>query len=66
MEYVTPPGSTEPTIGIEYWVVFNYKKTGKDYSLRSHSNELYIQKGHPIIGTLNGQNQGELTMRLLA
>jgi hypothetical protein len=70
MEYVTPPGSTEPSIGIEYWVVFNFKKgkTDKkeDRTLRSHSNELYVHRGHPIVGVLNGQNQGELTARLLA
>src|SRR5262249_3281218 len=30
MEFVTPPGSTEPSIGIEYWVVFNFKKIKKN------------------------------------
>jgi hypothetical protein len=66
MEYVTPPGATEPSIGIEYWVVFNFKKVKKEVTLRGHSNELYIHKGHPVVGVLNGQNQGELTARLLS
>src|SRR5262249_25581182 len=54
MEYVTPPGSTDPSIGIEYWVVFNFKKVKKDVTLRSHSNELYVHRGHPVVGVLNG------------
>jgi hypothetical protein len=66
MEYITPPNSTEPSIGIEYWVVFNFKKVKKEVTLRGHSNELYVHKGHPIVGVLNGQNQGELTARLLS
>ena len=67
MEYHVPPGTEDPTIGIEYWVVFNYRKSskGKKILLRSHSNELFVTKGHPIIGTLNGQNQGELTAHIL-
>jgi len=69
MEFVVPPGTTEPCIGIEYWVVFNYKKVSgskkDDVIIRPHSNELYVQTGHPIIGTLNGQNQGEMTAQLL-
>src|SRR5213075_1977281 len=67
MEYVTPPGSTDPSIGIEYWVVFNFKKVKKEeVTLRSQSNELYVHRGHPILGVLNGQNQGELTAKLLS
>ncbi len=69
MEYVTPPGSTTPSIGIEYWVVYAFRKGPKgkegEQILRPASSEVYSQKGHPIIGTLNGQNQGELTTRLL-
>ncbi len=67
MEYVVPLGGNDPSIGIEYWVVFNYKKgkPGKPPTLRADSNELFIQTGHPIIGTLNGQNQGDLTASLL-
>lgn len=66
MEYVVPLGEQDATIGIEYWVVLNYRKSKKDQViLRSQSNELYIQTGHPILGTLNGQNQGERTAQLL-
>jgi len=69
MEYVVPYGTPDASVGIEYWVVLNYRKgrAGKrdEVVLRPHSNELYLQTGHPIIGTLNGQNQGELTAQLL-
>jgi hypothetical protein len=69
MEYVSPLGTDGTTIGIEYWVVLNYRKKGSgdkgEIILRPDSNELYIQKGHPIVGTLNGQNQGERTGLLL-
>lgn len=65
MEYVVPSGSTEPCIGIEYWVVFNYeKKKNGDFVLRSDSNALFVQRKHPIIFTLNGQNQGELSANI--
>jgi hypothetical protein len=65
MEYVAPHGSTDPSIGIEYWVVFNYRKSGDQITLRPRSNEIYTQPNHPIIFTLNGQNQGEMTGHLL-
>jgi hypothetical protein len=66
MEFVVPSGSMEASIGIEYWVVFSYKKRkDEEPELRSHSNELFVQHGYPIIGTLNGQNQGESTGQLL-
>jgi hypothetical protein len=67
MEYITPHGSTHASIGIEYWVVFAYRKAAKKDALvlRPSSNELFAQLNHPIIGTLNGQNQGELTSKLL-
>jgi hypothetical protein len=69
MEFIVPPGTQDPCIGIEYWVVFNYRKGSgakkDELILRPHSNELYIQTGHPIIGTMNGQNQGEMTTQLL-
>ena len=64
MEYIVPSGSTEPCIGIEYWVVWAFRKKGDEYELRGHSNELFVQQGHPIIGTMNGQNQGETTAQL--
>lgn len=65
MEYLVPPGATDASIGIEYWVVFNYRKSNERIVLRSHSNELFVLKGFPIVGTLNGQNQGELSARHL-
>jgi len=65
MEYIVPSGSVDACIGLEYWVVFGYRKKGNDYELRSYSNELFIQQGHPIVGTMNGQNQGEITAHLL-
>lgn len=65
MEFVVPSGATEASIGIEYWVVFAHKKKGDELELRSHSNELFVQHGYPIIGTMNGQNQGEHTGQLL-
>jgi hypothetical protein len=65
MEYVTPHGGTAPTIGIEYWVVFASKKGKEGQVLRHSSSELFAQPRHPIIGTLNGQNQGELTAKTL-
>lgn len=67
MEYFVPQGALEPCIGIEYWVVLNYRKSAKkgEIILRAQSNELYVQTGHPILGTLNGQNQGEMTAQIL-
>jgi hypothetical protein len=66
MEYVTPLGAEDASVGIEYWVVLNQKKLKTDeYVLRAHSHELFVETGHPIIGTLNGQNQGQLSARLL-
>ncbi len=66
--YVKPYNAPIACIKIEYWVVFNYekktnKKTGKEYyDLRPESNSLYVQKKHLAVLTLNGQNQGELTI----
>ena len=66
MEYVVPPSSTQASIGIEYWVIFaERKKKGDEYHLRSYSNELFVQQGFPIVGTLNGQNQGEHSAALI-
>jgi hypothetical protein len=70
--FITPYGANFPCIRIEYWVVFNYekkkhKRTGVEYKdLRSDSNALYVQRKHPAILTLNGQNQGELTVSQVA
>ena len=66
--FIKPFGATTPCVKIEYWVIFNYekkknKKTGKEYKdLRTDSNALYVQKKHFAVFTLNGQNQGELTI----
>lgn len=60
MEFIVPLGASSPCIGIEYWVVLNHRKVKDRIQLRGQSNELYLQRGHPIVGTLNGQNQGEL------
>jgi len=65
MEFVVPQGATEPCIGIEYWVVLNYRKRKEQMVLRPQSNELFVQTNYPIVGTLNGQNQGELSSQLL-
>jgi hypothetical protein len=68
MEYISPLGSDETSIGVEYWVVLNYRKDQQKKGgvvLRPNSSELYIQRGHPIVGTMNGQNQGEKTAQLL-
>lgn len=65
MEYITPLGGDRPCIGVEYWVVFAFKKKGERLEMRSNSSELFVQPNHPIIGTLNGQTQGELTAQFL-
>lgn len=69
MEYVVPVGTDEACVGIEYWVILatrKAKRKGKEETiLRSQSNELYVQPNHPIIATMNGQNQGELTAKLI-
>ena len=68
MEFHVPFGSLDPCIGIEYWVVFHYRKAkvkGKEISKLRQSHETFVEKGHPIIVTVNGQNQGQLTMRLI-
>jgi hypothetical protein len=62
MEFIVPSGSDQPTIGVEYWVVLAYRKgkEGGEDVLRSNSAELFVQPHYPIIGTMNGQTQGEL------
>lgn len=68
MEFFSLRPGEEPTTGIEYWVVHHYKKSKKDgkegYVLRPNSIDNFVDPAHPIIGTLNGQNQGELTARI--
>jgi hypothetical protein len=65
MEYVVPFGSEEPSIGIEYWVVLNYRKSQGKPVLRGSSNDLFVQPNHPVVATMNGQNQGELSGQIL-
>jgi hypothetical protein len=65
MEFVVPQGTSEPCVGIEYWVVLNYRKRKDQMVLRPQSNELFVQTNYPIVGTLNGQNQGELSAQIL-
>jgi len=66
--YIRPFGATTECVKIEYWVVYNYekkknKKTGEEYyDLRGESNSLYVQRRHLAVLTMNGQNQGELTV----
>lgn len=69
MEFFAPHGTQDPCIGIELWVIFNYRKgrgDNKDQTvLRPHSNELFVMTGQPVVATLNGQNQGEMPAALL-
>lgn len=68
MEYFSLHSGEAATTGIEYWVVNHYRKSkkgGKDeVVLRSNSIDSFVDPHHPIIGTLNGQNQGELNSRI--
>jgi len=50
MEFVVPTGSVDASVGVEYWVVFGFRKKGSDTELRGHSNELFVQHGYPIVG----------------
>lgn len=63
MEYIVPAGSDRACIGVEYWVVLAYKNKDDD-QLRSNSAEVFVQGNHPIVGTLNGQTQGELSAQM--
>ncbi len=64
MEYFSLHSGEPPNTGIEYWVVNHFRKSkkgGKDeLVLRANSIDSFVQPTHPIVGTLNGQNQGEL------
>lgn len=66
IEYVAVQDGGDPCIAIELWAVFAYRKRkGGGQGLRPQSSELYVQSNHPIVFTLNGQNQGELTGQFL-
>ncbi|MBL7876766.1 MAG: hypothetical protein JNL53_13955 [Cyclobacteriaceae bacterium] len=69
--FIKPYGATSTCIKVEYWVAFNYrkkkdKKSGEEYyDLRGDSNALFVQSRHLAVLTVNGQNQGELTVTQL-
>jgi hypothetical protein len=65
MEYFSPHGGLEPTIGIEYWVVFAYRKSKGGFERRGYSCELFVNRLYPIVGTVNGQNHGELSAQII-
>ncbi len=62
-ELVSLRAETNPNVGIEYWVIFSERKS-KDKIISRPSSELFVERGHPIIGTLYGQNHGEQTDRI--
>ena len=64
-EMVSPRGDEGASIGIEYWVVLARRKSGDKYQLRSFSNDLFVDRTHPIIGTMNGQNHGQLSGKII-
>lgn len=68
MEYFSLHPGESATTSIEYWVVNHYRKSKKggkeEIVLRSNSIDSFVDPHHPIVGTLNGQNQGELTARI--
>lgn len=68
MEYFSLHPGEAATTGIEYWVVNHYRKSKKggreEVVLRPNSIDSFVDPLHPIVGTLNGQNQGELTSRI--
>jgi hypothetical protein len=59
-QLVSLRSDSTPCVGIEYWVMLSERKTGDKITLRQ-SSELFVDRGHPIIGTLHGQNQGDRT-----
>ena len=63
-EMVSLLPDSSPSVGIEYWVVLNRRKSGEKLVLRN-SSELFVERGHPFVGTLHGQNHGDRTDLLL-
>lgn len=66
--FIKPHGAQTACVKVEYWVAFNSRKKQnadgtEQLDLRSESNTLFVQKRHFTILTLNGQNQGELTIK---
>ncbi len=61
LEFIAPPGSNDPCIGVEWWVVFSWRKE-QDGRLELRSGtEQFADRDHPIIFTYHGQDHGELT-----
>ena len=65
LEMVSPLPDSEPSVGIEYWVVYSRRKTATGERLQTYSNSRFVTQDRPIVGTLNGQNQGEQTTLLI-
>lgn len=64
--WIRPLSTEEPSLGVEYWVVFSaIKNNGQANSQRARPNDLFLDPAHPVIGTMNGQNHGELTSRII-
>ncbi len=65
--WLRPFPGEEPSLAVEYWVVFSShnKQNGSQASQRMRPHDLFVDPAHPIIGTLNGQNHGELTARII-
>lgn len=64
-EMVNPLSEAEPSVAVEYWVAVNIRERKGRIGPRRYSNALFVDPYHPTIGTLHGQNQGELTSRLI-
>lgn len=62
-ELVSLRSDVNPNVGIEYWVILSDRKSNNKIISRP-SSELFVERGHPIIGTLYGQNHGDQTDRL--
>lgn len=65
MEDIVPLGSEDSRLGVEYWVIEAKRTTKGEIHLRSCSSELFVQRGYPVVATLNGQNQGELPAKVI-
>ncbi len=64
--WVRPLSSEAPSLGVEYWVVFaSLRQNGHKPAQRARPNDLFLDPAHPLIGTMNGQNHGELTARII-
>lgn len=62
-ELVSLRNDVNPNVGIEYWVILSERKSN-DKIISRPSSELFVERGHPIIGSLYGQNHGDQTDRL--